>query len=177
MQSDWLVVHVLWFMMQRYPQEATAKRTHWPLLDRPNFKSAEAYTQQLQTQQQTSKAVVSSRCTLCQHQILYLAKKDNFRKPIPDGLCAGHMLWRLLSLLTLVNFGGPEIDRAALSRYLSEAVFFPTALLPSNKLSWESISDDSATATMAHKGQQVSATFHFNRLGQVTHLQSKDRPR
>lgn len=87
------------------------------------------------------------------------------------------MFWKLLSALTLVNFGGPEIDRAALSRYLSEAVFFPTALLPSRNLSWEAISEDSAKAKLTHKGQQVSAVFHFNRAGQVTHLESSDRPR
>lgn len=92
-------------------------------------------------------------------------------------LQAGHMFWKLLSALTLVNFGGSEIDRAALSRYLSEAVFFPTALLPSQSLSWEPESVDSAKATLTHQGVSVSAIFHFNELGQVTHLESNDRPR
>lgn len=49
----------------------------------------------------------------------------------------GNMLWKLLSAITLVDFGGPEIDQAGLSRYLSESVFFPTALLPSQRLTWE----------------------------------------
>ena len=90
---------------------------------------------------------------------------------------AGHMFWKLLSALTLVNFGGPEVDRAALSRYLSEAVFFPTALLPSKSLTWEPDTNESAKATLTHQGNSVSAIFHFNEKGQVTHLQSSDRPR
>lgn len=90
---------------------------------------------------------------------------------------AGHMFWKLLSALTLVNYGGPEIDRAALSRYLSEAVFFPTALLPSENLIWEPETADSAKATLSYNGISASAVFHFNAEGQVTHLQSKDRPR
>ncbi len=87
------------------------------------------------------------------------------------------MFWKLLSTLTLVNFGGPEIDRAALSRYLSETVFFPTALLPSHCLSWEAVSADSAKATLSHKGLSVSAVFYFNETGQITHSKSSDRPR
>ena len=90
---------------------------------------------------------------------------------------SGHMFWKLLSALTLVNFGGPEIDRAALCRYLSEAVFFPTALLPSDRLSWEAQSADSARATLTYGGMAASAVFHFNDLGQVTRLESADRPR
>ena len=92
-------------------------------------------------------------------------------------MLAGHMFWKLLSAFTLVNFGGPEIDRAALSRYLSETVFFPTALVPSHCLSWESVSADSAKATLTHKGLSVSAVFHFNKEGQITHSTSSDRPR
>ena len=89
----------------------------------------------------------------------------------------GHMFWKLLSALTLVNFGGPEIDRGGLARYLSETVFFPTALLPSENLQWESVGVDSARAVLSHEGNTASAVFHFNELGQVTRLQSTDRPR
>ncbi|KAK9809546.1 hypothetical protein WJX73_000307 [Symbiochloris irregularis] len=89
----------------------------------------------------------------------------------------GHMLWKLFSALTLVNFGGREIDQSALVRYLSEAVYFPTALLPSRTLRWEPLNDDSARATLVHGGLCVSAVFHFNARGQVVRLTTADRPR
>ena len=87
------------------------------------------------------------------------------------------MLWKLFSALTLVNFGGREIDQSALVRYLSEAVYFPTALLPSRTLRWEAVNDDSAKATLVHGGLCVSATFHFNARGQIVSLTTADRPR
>ena len=58
------------------------------------------------------------------------------------------MLWKLFSAVTLVNFGGREIDQSALVRYLTEAVYFPTALLPSRTLRWEELDSDSARATL-----------------------------
>ena len=89
----------------------------------------------------------------------------------------GHMLWKLFSALTLVNFGGREIDQSALVRYLSEAVYFPTALLPSRTLRWEPLNDDSARATLVHGGLCVSAVFYFNARGQIIRLTTADRPR
>lgn len=89
----------------------------------------------------------------------------------------GHMLWKLFSALTLVNFGGREIDQSALVRYLSEAVWFPTALLPSRTLRWEALDSDSARATLVHGGLCVSAVFHFNARGQIVRLTTTDRPR
>ena len=89
----------------------------------------------------------------------------------------GNMFWKLFSALTLVSFGGPEMDRGGLARYLSETVFFPTSLLPSDRLHWEQVGVDSARAVLRHGSNVASAVFHFNELGQVTHLQSTDRPR
>ena len=66
------------------------------------------------------------------------------------------MLWKLFSAVTLVNFGGREIDQSALVRYLTEAVYFPTALLPSRTLRWEELDADSARATLV-SGQSVHA--------------------
>jgi hypothetical protein len=43
--------------------------------------------------------------------------------------------------------GSPQIAVAALQRFLAEAVWMPTALLPSPQVSWEAIDDTSARVT------------------------------
>ena len=46
----------------------------------------------------------------------------------------------LFSFIPLVNAAGaPAIDEAALQRYLAEAVWFPTALLPSEYVAWSRV--------------------------------------
>jgi hypothetical protein len=39
-----------------------------------------------------------------------------------------------------------EIARGELMRYLAEAAWYPTALLPSQSVQWEALDDHSATA-------------------------------
>ena len=67
------------------------------------------------------------------------------------------MLWKLFNAITLVNFGGREIDQSALVRYLTEAVYFPTALLPSRTLRWEALDADSARATLVSFARNFQA--------------------
>jgi len=68
----------------------------------------------------------------------------------------GEMFWRLFSCITLVDFGGAEIDQSALVRYLSEACYYPTALLGNHK---------------------VSGVFEFDEQGQIVTMCSADRCR
>ncbi|WMT09577.1 hypothetical protein NP511_08060 [Natrinema thermotolerans] len=42
----------------------------------------------------------------------------------------------------------PELEEAELMRYLAEAVWYPTALLPAAGIEWESIDDSTAKATV-----------------------------
>lgn len=56
----------------------------------------------------------------------------------------------------------PELDAGELMRYLAEAVWFPTALLPAAGVEWEPRDDRSAVATLEHDGTRVSVTFHFD---------------
>jgi hypothetical protein len=56
---------------------------------------------------------------------------------------------------------GTTLDEGELLRYLAEAPWVPTALLPARGVEWEGIDDDSARATLSTGGTTVSATFHF----------------
>lgn len=74
-----------------------------------------------------------------------------------------------LSLVTLADeTGKPELNAGALMRYLAEAVWFPTALLPTAKLEWSSIDDTKALATLTESGTTVSLEFSFNDIGEIT---------
>ena len=89
----------------------------------------------------------------------------------------GEMFWRLFSCITLVDFGGAEIDQSALVRYLSEACYYPTALLPSHRLMWNAIDEKHAKATLIHGNHKVSGVFEFNEQGQIVAMCSEDRCR
>jgi hypothetical protein len=66
--------------------------------------------------------------------------------------------------------GTPEMATGELLRYLSEAVWYPTALLPSAGVMWSAIDDSSATATVSDGATTVSMTAHFGPSGEITSL-------
>lgn len=63
--------------------------------------------------------------------------------------------------------GTPEVAASALWRYLAEAVWCPTALLPSERLTWTAIDDMTARATLRDRGATAVADFHFGAGGEV----------
>lgn len=82
----------------------------------------------------------------------------------------------LLSALPLASdSGAPELDSGALHRYLAEAVWYPTALLPQAGVEWAPISDTSAQATLTDDGVTVSLEFRFNETDEVTGIYTPGR--
>lgn len=80
----------------------------------------------------------------------------------------GSMQARIASVIPVVNArGGKELAAGALQRWLAEAVWFPTALLPREGLAWEPIDDSSARATLTDSGVSVSLDFRFGGKGEV----------
>lgn len=71
--------------------------------------------------------------------------------------------------------GAPELNSGALHRYLAEAVWFPTALLPQSGVVWSAINGHSATATLTDSSTTVSLEFRFNEAGEVTGIYSPGR--
>jgi hypothetical protein len=66
---------------------------------------------------------------------------------------AASMQAKLASLITVVDQRDrPELNAGALHRYLAEAVWFPTALLPSQGVTWAATNDTTARATLADAG-------------------------
>lgn len=88
----------------------------------------------------------------------------------------GTGLVRLLSLWTIEKESDHlEINSGALHRYLAEAVWFPTALLPQTGVRWDSLDNSRAIATLNNHGLSVSLEFRFNKIGEVVSIYSPGR--
>jgi hypothetical protein len=83
----------------------------------------------------------------------------------------------LLSAIELkAEAGGAELNAGELYRFLAEAVWYPTALLPREGLAWRAIDKNKALVTLTHAGTTVSVEFRFNDLGEVTSIYAPGRP-
>lgn len=73
--------------------------------------------------------------------------------------------------------GTPEIAAGALHRYLAEAVWFPTALLPSQGVSWTPLDKSTARATRTDGATTVSLDFGFRPDGLIATAFTRGRYR
>jgi hypothetical protein len=72
---------------------------------------------------------------------------------------------------------GPELRTGALQRYLAESVWFPTALLPSDRLSWSAVDASHARATLRDGEITASLDFEFGLGGEIVGTSTPSRPR
>ncbi|NEV62547.1 DUF6920 family protein [Thiorhodococcus minor] len=72
---------------------------------------------------------------------------------------------------------GETMGRAELARFLAEAPWYPTKLLPSQGVRWTAIDDHSARATLRDGDLEVSAVFGFDEEGMIRSVRSEDRGR
>ena len=71
----------------------------------------------------------------------------------------------------------PDLNRGELLRYLAEAVWYPTTLLPSEGVEWEAIDERTAMATLEYGGVTATLTFHFTEDDEVSKVHAEQRPR
>lgn len=91
---------------------------------------------------------------------------------------AGSMQASALGLKTIVDqHDTPAIAQGALYRYLAEAVWVPTALLPSQGVTWTPIDERRALATLAVGATRASVEFRFGSDGMVESIHAPDRMR
>lgn len=84
----------------------------------------------------------------------------------------GHMLIKLLSLLTVADAKGKETDQGTMLRNLAEIVWFPSAAL-NDYIQWEQIDSTTAKATMTYGGITASGLFKFDANGDVVSFEAK----
>ncbi|MGC4084314.1 MAG: hypothetical protein QM736_19940 [Vicinamibacterales bacterium] len=97
---------------------------------------------------------------------------------VRDAYIAGgaSMRARVLGIYPVVNQANtPELKSGALMRYLGEASWLPTRLMPGDGLTWTPIDDDHATATLTDGDTSVSLQFTFDADGAITEIYSSDR--
>ena len=70
-----------------------------------------------------------------------------------------------------------ELDEGALQRYLAEAVFFPTALLPQAGVTWTAIDDTHAGASLTDGATTARLDFEFSASGEIVSVSTKRRYR
>jgi hypothetical protein len=91
---------------------------------------------------------------------------------------AGSMHASIMGVIPLVAVDGtPEIAQGALMRYLAEAAWVPTALLPASGVTWAAIDDSSAQATLTAGGTTVSLTFFFDAQHLIRRIYAAGRMR
>ncbi|WP_373523371.1 DUF6544 family protein, partial [Aquiflexum sp.] len=78
----------------------------------------------------------------------------------------GEMLFKILSIFPVAKDGyNPQINEAALQRFLGEIVWIPTAALE-DYITWEALDHQSAKATITFKGTTGSGIFTFKENGE-----------
>lgn len=99
---------------------------------------------------------------------------------VRDSYVLGHasMRARMLAFYPLVDQANrAELKEGALMRYLGEAVWLPTRLIPGDGLSWTAVDDGHADAMLTDEGVSVTLRFTFDADGAVTEIFSPARYR
>ncbi len=90
---------------------------------------------------------------------------------------AGVLRAEVLGLVTVADLpASPDLAKGELLRWLAEACWFPTALLPSQGVRWEAVAEDRARATLEDHGVTASLEFRFGADGLVVSMLASDRP-
>ncbi|WP_054008767.1 DUF6920 family protein [Cypionkella psychrotolerans] len=97
---------------------------------------------------------------------------------VVDAYIAGEGMLRpaILGLFPLGAVRGKgEIARGELMRYFAEAVWYPTALLPSQGVVWQAADDSSARATISDGEVSLTLLFRFGADGLVAEVHADAR--
>jgi hypothetical protein len=86
----------------------------------------------------------------------------------------GNIKITLLSIFTIIDVKNKELNESALVTYLAECALLPSAFLNKN-ISWKTLDENSAQATITDNDNQVSGVFYFNNKGEMLRFVSNDR--
>jgi hypothetical protein len=74
----------------------------------------------------------------------------------------------ILGLFTLIDLRGEgEVAQGELMRFFAEALWYPTALLPSQGVCWQPVGERSAKATVVDGPHRLTLLFRFNDDGLI----------
>jgi|GEM_PF-70373 len=88
----------------------------------------------------------------------------------------GHLKASILGLFKVAKMHNtPELNQGELLRFLAEAVWYPTSLLPSQGVVWEAINQHSSRATLTDGETTASVVFQFDNGGLITSMRAEAR--
>jgi hypothetical protein len=102
--------------------------------------------------------------------LFHIRVRDSFIDAIGEG-----NVYLMSAISVSSDRDKPELNSGALYRYLAEAVWHPTALLPQSGVVWESLDENRAIAHFKKFDITVSLEFRFNRSGEITGIYTNDR--
>jgi hypothetical protein len=80
----------------------------------------------------------------------------------------GVMKGAIAAIVTVVDAAQtPELTEGSLYRYLAEAAWVPSRLLPGEGLTWQEMDPNTALATLTESGVTVSVQFRFDDPGDI----------
>lgn len=97
---------------------------------------------------------------------------------VVDSYIAGQGLLgaAILGLFKVADLSGDdEIARGEFMRFFAEAVWYPTALLPSQGVRWAAVDEHSANATKADGRLTLTLLFRFNEEGLIDSFRAEAR--
>lgn len=101
---------------------------------------------------------------------VYISVEDSLQNGIGSGKVK---LFNIFPVASDSNH--KKLNSGALHRYLAEAVWFPTALLPESGVTWTGIDDLSALASLSVKELTVELEFKFNDNNEVEAVYTEGR--
>lgn len=101
---------------------------------------------------------------------VYISVEDSLQNGIGSGKVK---LFNIFPVTSDSNH--KKLNSGALHRYLAEAVWFPTALLPESGVTWTGIDDSSALASLSVKELTVELEFKFNDNNEVEAVYTEGR--
>jgi hypothetical protein len=84
----------------------------------------------------------------------------------------GRLIVTLLSLVNVVDEQGEEFNEAEFQRWLAESIWFPTNLLPSERLQWSAIDSNSAKLIFNYNELSVAFLVTMNSTGDITQMET-----
>jgi hypothetical protein len=84
----------------------------------------------------------------------------------------------VLGLVSVVDMQGTgDVAEGELMRFFAEAAWYPTALLPSQGVSWKAVDDRSAYATLEEGNISITMLFTFDEEGLIDTVRAEARGR